>query len=222
MNTHARSLFCTLVNLFATSYQRESFRALLALFLRGDGQPNPSRSESKSESALSRFLNHYNWSCRNVNHCVRDAAVSSILEYYGSRRGRRHRLLIMIDLTTLEKTGKFTALNLVSVLNGKRGVHIVVMYLLAGPLRIPWGYQVWRGKGEASAGCSYAAHLMEGTAPRSAFHQVPLRTGVPAGSNAAVVPARWQNAGRLVCTQATGRGRLQPCSPGSPHPPVMR
>jgi hypothetical protein len=57
----------------------------------------------------------------------------------------------MIDLTTLEKTGKFTALNLVRVLNGKRGVHIVVMYLLAGPLRIPWGCRVWRGKGEASA-----------------------------------------------------------------------
>jgi hypothetical protein len=80
MNTHARSLFRTLVNLFATSYQRESFRVPLALFLRGDGQPNPTYSQSKSESALSRFLNRYDWNCRNVIHCVRGAAVSNILE----------------------------------------------------------------------------------------------------------------------------------------------
>jgi hypothetical protein len=31
-----------------------------------------------------------------------------------------------------KKNGKFTALNLVSVLNLKRGMHVVAMYLLAG------------------------------------------------------------------------------------------
>jgi hypothetical protein len=35
--------------------------------------------------------------------------------------------------------------------NKKRGLHLVVMYLVAGPLRLPWGFRLWRGKGEASA-----------------------------------------------------------------------
>jgi hypothetical protein len=35
--------------------------------------------------------------------------------------------------------------------NKKRGVHLVVMYLVAGPLRLPWAFRIWRGKGEASA-----------------------------------------------------------------------
>jgi hypothetical protein len=71
--------------------------------------------------------------------------------YYHSRRGRRPRRLVMIDLTTLEKAGRFEKLNLVHILNKKRGVHVVVMYLVVGPLRVAWSFRIWRGKGEASA-----------------------------------------------------------------------
>jgi len=151
MNKHARGLFCTLIELFATPYQRDSFKALMALFLRADGRPHPSRATSKSESALSRFLNRYAWNTRALTRHVRSAAISSLLGYYAHRRGRRPRLLVLIDLTTLEKAGRFEQLGLVSVLNKKRGVHLVVMYLVAGPLRLPWGFRVWRAKGEASA-----------------------------------------------------------------------
>jgi len=35
----------------------------------------------------------------------------------------------MIDLTTLEKTGRFAELGLIRVLHKKRGLHVVVMYL---------------------------------------------------------------------------------------------
>jgi hypothetical protein len=117
MNTHARSLFCTLLELFATAYQRESFKALMALFLRADGHPHPSRASGKSESALSRFLNRYAWNARALTLHVRGAAISSLLGYYAHRRGRRPRLLVLIDLTSLEKAGRFEQLGLVSVLN---------------------------------------------------------------------------------------------------------
>lgn len=151
MNNHARGLFCTLVSLFATSYQQESFRTLMALFLRGDGHPHPSRATSKSESALSRFLNRYAWSARALTRHTRAAAITSLLSYYEHQRGRRPRLLVLLDLTSLEKAGRFEQLGLVSVLNKKQGLHLVVMYLQAGPLRFPWALRVWRGKGEASA-----------------------------------------------------------------------
>jgi hypothetical protein len=55
---------------------------------------------------------------------------------------------VIIDLTTLEKRGKFKAFaSLIQVLNGKRGLHLVVMYLVVGDLRMPWAFRPWRGKG---------------------------------------------------------------------------
>lgn len=53
-----------------------------------------------------------------------------------------------MDLTTLEKRGKFKAFaSLLSVLQGKRGLHLVVLYLVVGHWRIPWSFRVYRGKG---------------------------------------------------------------------------
>ncbi len=70
-------------------------------------------------------------------------------------------LQILIDLTTLEKCGKFFHLGnptddpnapdpWVRVLNGKRGLHLVVLYLVIGQWRVPWSFRVWRGKGYPS------------------------------------------------------------------------
>jgi hypothetical protein len=40
--------------------------------------------------------------------------------------------------------------DLIRVYNGKRGLHLVVVYLVVGQWRIPWSFRVWRGKGTAS------------------------------------------------------------------------
>lgn len=56
-------------------------------------------------------------------------------------------LQVIIDLTTLEKCGKFQQFeHLISVYNGKRGLHLVVLYLVVGRWRVPWSFRVWRGK----------------------------------------------------------------------------
>ncbi|WP_189093951.1 transposase, partial [Deinococcus ruber] len=34
--------------------------------------------------------------------------------------------------------------------NSVYGVHLVVLYMCCGPLRLPWAFQVWRGKGTAT------------------------------------------------------------------------
>jgi hypothetical protein len=70
-------------------------------------------------------------------------------------------LQVLIDLTSLEKCGKFFHLSKptdtpgvldlwVRMLNGKRGLHIVVLYLVVGEWRVPWSFRVWRGKGYPS------------------------------------------------------------------------
>lgn len=54
---------------------------------------------------------------------------------------------MILDLTTLEKAGKFKEFKqLIRVYNGKRGLHVVRLYLVVGQWRVPWAFQIYRGK----------------------------------------------------------------------------
>ncbi len=84
---HAQGLVYTLLNLMPTHYQRSSLQALLGLFLQAQGHPLPQYSKAKSASALSRFLNVYPWSTRQVIRAVRRVTLEQILSQ--CRLGRR-------------------------------------------------------------------------------------------------------------------------------------
>lgn len=142
----AQTIVHALLNLMPTSYQGDSLQALLGLFWQADGRPLPEYSTIKSPGALSRFLNEYDWPTRAVIRQVRQRVLQQLLSY--QPKGRRPWLQVIIDLTTLEKCGKFKAFkHLIHVLHGKRGLHLVMLYLVVGPFRFPWGFRVWRGKG---------------------------------------------------------------------------
>ncbi|MGL4621633.1 MAG: hypothetical protein ACRCZS_21655 [Chroococcidiopsis sp.] len=125
----------------------------MGLFLEAQGHPLPQHTQVKSASSLSRFFNHYEWSTRGVIRATRKATLQQI-EQHRPPRGSLEKVLI--DLTTLEKCGKFLHLSNVTddpeapdpwvrVLNGKRGLHIVVLYLVIGQWRVPWSFRIWRG-----------------------------------------------------------------------------
>jgi hypothetical protein len=155
---YAQELVYSLVCLMPSSYQKASLNALLGQFLEAQGHPLPQHTQEKSASALSRFLNHYQWSTRAVIRTTR----KTILQQLALHRPRQNTpLQVLIDLTSLEKCGKFLHLGNVSndpetpdpwvrVLNGKRGLHIVMLYLVIGQWRVPWTFRVWRGKGYPS------------------------------------------------------------------------
>lgn len=146
---HAQELIYYLLEGMPTRYQRQSLQALLALFLKAQGSPLPEHSPLKSPSALSRFLNVYTWSVRRLIRRLRQAVRQQLQQY--RPRGRRPHLQVIVDLTSLEKRGKFKAFEpLVSRFHGKRGVHLVVVYLVVGPWRLPWSFRVYRGKGTTS------------------------------------------------------------------------
>ena len=88
-----------------TIYQQETLESLLGLFLEGRGNSAPHHCSTKSESAISRFLNHYKWSTRSLIRRVRSCILNLILSQ--RQRGRKPTLQVVIDLTTLEKVGKF-------------------------------------------------------------------------------------------------------------------
>ena len=147
--TYAQNLVYSLLSLMPSPYQKKSLRALLGLFLEATGQSVPQHSQTVSPSALSRFLNKYNWSCRAVIRTVRAEIITEILAQ--PRRGRRPILQLILDMTTLEKEGKFKGLGkLIRVYNGKRGLHLVILYIQLDNRRLPWGFRVYRGKGELS------------------------------------------------------------------------
>ena len=105
----------------------------------------PEHCVIKSAAALSRFMNEYGWPTRAVIRATRKHVLKQLLKY--APVGKRPHLQVIIDLTTLEKRGKFKAFaKLIQILHGKRGLHIVVMYLVVGTWRVPWAFRPWRGK----------------------------------------------------------------------------
>jgi hypothetical protein len=152
MLAHAQELVYNLKELMPTRYQKDNLEAMLGLFLEAQGHPLPEHSQTKSASALSRFLNVNPWSTREMIRAVRSHVVQTVLKVLSEcGKGRKPFLQVIIDLTTLEKRGKFKDFeDFISVYNGKRGLHLVVVYLVVGKWRIPWSFRVWRGKGTAS------------------------------------------------------------------------
>lgn len=119
------------------------------------GIPYRSIPKSNQRVRYRRFLNHYAWSTRAVIRSTRQAVLQQIAQH---RPRKDLPLRVLIDLT---KCGKFIHLSTatdeldapdpwVRMLNGKRGLHIVVLYLVVGEWRVPWSFRVWRGKGYPS------------------------------------------------------------------------
>ncbi|BDG19438.1 hypothetical protein TthSNM11_17690 [Thermus thermophilus] len=106
MNQAALSLLWTILALMPTPHLRESLKALLFLFLTGHGKARPQHSKTKSPSALSRFLNRYPWPTRALIRLVREEAQKA-LDRARRRKGPKPRLLVVLDLVTLEKRGHF-------------------------------------------------------------------------------------------------------------------
>jgi Transposase DDE domain len=151
ITTYARKLVYDLLDLMPSVHQQASLKAMLALFLQARGMALPEHAERKSPSALSRFLNLYGWPTRAVIQTLRRHVLQRLLER--RKAGRKPILRAIVDLSTLEKSGKFEGLGgLVRVLNKKRGLQLVVLYVELDGWRVPWGFRLWRGKGSDSPG----------------------------------------------------------------------
>ena len=66
MLQHAQGIVYSLLCLMPSHYQKASLQALLARSLSQQDHALPEHTPLKSPSSLSRFLNHYRWSTRQV------------------------------------------------------------------------------------------------------------------------------------------------------------
>ena len=101
----------------------------------------------KSAAALSRFMNEYGWPTRAVIRATRKQVLKELLKY--APRGKRPHLQVIIDLTTLEKRGKFKAVaKLIHILNGKLEKRFVISTrVLKGSTISWWGRRRWAIEG---------------------------------------------------------------------------
>ena len=109
--THAQELVYRLLTLMPNAHLRASLQCLLALFL-ASPRPRPDQSQTKSEAALSRFLNRYGWPTGKAIKTTRKSLKRLIDSYLKSHRGRLTHssftiVYAVVDLTCLEKTGQY-------------------------------------------------------------------------------------------------------------------
>lgn len=79
MLAHAQDLVYSLTELMPTQYQKDNLEAMLGLFLQAQGHPLPEHSQTKSPSALSRFLNINPWSTREMIRIVRNSLLKTCI-----------------------------------------------------------------------------------------------------------------------------------------------
>ncbi len=141
-------LLVSLLSQLATSYQQENFQSILASLL-GNKDKTLAANQWKSASALSRFLGVNRWSLGPLIMMVRAYLLTQLLQPRGA--GRRPYLEVMVDLTSLEKLGKFKQFrHWMHFYHDCYGLHIVVLYLCCGDQRVPWSLAIYRGKGKTS------------------------------------------------------------------------
>lgn len=145
-------LYSAIVSTFNRKQHVDTFQVILSCLLQADGRSNFNSSTARSPSAISRFLNHYDWSLRDLIRTVRQHLLSTLKNYLWGRRGRPAMIELIVDTTSIAKEGHFEGLEgWIHTFNNVRGVHVVVLYICCGPLRLPWSFAVWRGKGTPSS-----------------------------------------------------------------------
>ena len=162
MNQEARKAFNTIEQSLASKAHRKLLRVATNAFLEADGNPRPEHAEGASASSLSRFFNDYNWNLRGIIRILRQNILRQLLNLTRQKRTRKHVLKLMLDLTSLlahktapvglfalEKTGEFSELP-IHTLDQKRGLHLIVLYVVIDHQRFPWGFSVWQGKDTTS------------------------------------------------------------------------
>ncbi|MDF5717121.1 MAG: hypothetical protein PUP93_25450 [Rhizonema sp. NSF051] len=137
--------------LLPSTYQQQNLEAMLGLFLEAQGHPLPEHCKTRVCQCLKPIsIGFMIGQHSRVIRTTRNRVIQEIL----SERplGRKPFLQVIIDLTTLEKFGKFKAFqNLIRVYNGKRGLHACCgVESVVGREGVPWNFRVWRGKGTAS------------------------------------------------------------------------
>lgn len=143
-NQHIDSLLETLASLLWNKREVRTFRALVGLFLSPELKTTLQNVVGISASTASRFLSCEQVPDRLYGQSLNDWQLQQFQQL--PRRGRRGDVLLKLDLTALEKTGK--KLPFARVFNRVFGIQLVVLHACVNGLRFPLGYRIYKGKAQ--------------------------------------------------------------------------
>lgn len=153
-------LSARLLSLMPSAYQMQSWRSLLATFLRARGRVTLDGAVLSSKGALSRFLNRYAWDTARCWQELNKVQWNALL---GRRKEWHAELQLIVDTTSIPRTGK--QFPLAFFFHETFGVHVVVLYAVFRELRFPIGMRVYHGKGTPSQ-TTLALELLRAVPPR--------------------------------------------------------
>ena len=143
---HSHSLLKAVEALLWNRREVGVFRAIVALFLDCKLRTTLQNIRGMSASTASRFF-----SCEHAPDEVfwRELNSWQLAQFYRlPRRGRRGDVVLKLDLTCIEKTGKL--IPFARVFNRRYGIQLVVLHACVEGLSFPLSYRVYRGKGKAT------------------------------------------------------------------------
>ncbi|WNN92124.1 hypothetical protein [Gloeocapsopsis dulcis] len=131
MLVHAQELAYRLKELMPTQYQKDNLEAMLELFLPALEYPLPEHSKTKSTREFKSIFKYQSLINQRDDSYSSYHPLQTVLKMLSSCGKGADFLQIIIDLTTLEKRDKFKSFeNLIRVDVAKRGLHLVVVYLV--------------------------------------------------------------------------------------------
>lgn len=123
-----------------TPTQQRTVSALLDLFLTTEKRTLLNRVETCSASTASRCLNTLTQTLQLRAHLWAWQA-RCLRKYAQKQRGKKPWLILRVDLTSIEKTGK--KLPYLRTVNGVHGLHLVVLHVSIGKLSFPVGEAIY-------------------------------------------------------------------------------
>ena len=169
-NQHTNSLLKSLASLLWNKREVRTFRALVTLFLDTELRTTLQNITGISASTASRFL-----SCEHAPDAVFWEALNAwqFAQFAQlPRRGRRGDVLLKLDLTCIEKTGK--RIPFARVFNKVFGIQLVVLHACVNGLSFPLGYRIYLGKGKPTVVALALELLAEFPASRFSARTVVL------------------------------------------------
>lgn len=145
-NQHTSSLLQGIELLLWSDKVREHFRFILAIFLNCNLRTTLDNVKGISTSTASRFF--------STEQASDDVLWNELNKWQFtqwqslSRRGRRGDVVLKLDLSCVEKTGK--RIPFARVFNKRYGIQIVVLHACMDGLSFPLAYKIYEGKGKAS------------------------------------------------------------------------
>jgi len=138
---HSNSLLEELKGKLHKPHEVATFENLLALFLSVQVRCILGNLVEKSKSTASRWFNKAIFDEQAWWRSIQQWQLARLKEYEQHKVGRKGWMLLRIDLTSIEKTGK--KLPFLRVYNGVQGIHLVVLHVSIGYLSFPLAYRIY-------------------------------------------------------------------------------